>query len=628
MNNTDTQVPEDLTLGEREQVIDQALILVEQLYVHLPLKRAMHAVDPIQRLRLLKYRLRKISERRFHDEMISIFMGLRDMHTLYTLPASFQERVAVLGFRIQRFFEFEGGEPSYMVTNVDTQIIDDPHYDPHFKKGVVVMHWNGVPVDRAVELNADRWAGSNPDARHAIGLATMTVRPMSLTAPPDEEWVTVGYLSEGQEYETRLPWNIDQPPPLPASARTPESASDPLALTLGISALVEAVQRTRKKLFRPEAMEIERQVTNLQARDVSEPDDTDLGLDMAETSTIPHALEFRTVSTPHGEFGYLRIYSFRVDPDAFVAEVVRIVRLLPQNGLIVDVRGNPGGRIPAGERLLQIFTPSKIEPERLHFICTPLTLKVCERYSPWVDWKESIGEAVETAAPFSDGFPVLPGEKERCNSLGQQYHGPAVLITDALCYSTTDFFAAGWQDHGIGYILGTDGNTGAGGANVVEHADLVEELLPGPDSPIRPLPKKTSLRVAIRRSTRVGKRLGDPLEDLGVVPDKRHYTTRNDLLRDNTDLIARAASILASLPVRALDAKVEPSDDGMVLVSATVANISRLDAYVDGRPRLTLDIEEDSTEFELPLDSPGSHELELRGFDDERQLVAARRIEF
>ena len=125
-----------------------------------------------------------------------------------------------------------------------------------------------------------------------------------------------------------------------------------MVLTLGISALVEAVQRTRKKLFRPEAMEIERQVSNLQARDVSEPDDTDLGLDMAETSTIPHALEFRTISTPHGEFGYLRIYSFRVDPAAFVAEVVRIVRLLPQNGLIVDVRGNPGGRIPAGERLL------------------------------------------------------------------------------------------------------------------------------------------------------------------------------------------------------------------------------------------------------------------------------------
>jgi hypothetical protein len=74
----------DLTPEERQQIVDQAVILIEQLYVHLPLKRAMHAVDPIQRLKLLKYRLHTISVRRFHDEMISIFTGLRDMHTNYT----------------------------------------------------------------------------------------------------------------------------------------------------------------------------------------------------------------------------------------------------------------------------------------------------------------------------------------------------------------------------------------------------------------------------------------------------------------------------------------------------------------------------------------------------------------
>jgi len=34
------------------------------------------------------------------------------------------------------------------------------------------------------------------------------------------------------------------------------------------------------------------------------------------------------------------------------------------------------------------------------------------------------------------------------------------------CYSTTDMFAAGFKDHGIGKILGVDNDTGAGGANV------------------------------------------------------------------------------------------------------------------------------------------------------------------
>ena len=36
-----------LTLEERQRIVDQALVLIEQFYVHLPLKRAMHAVDPV-----------------------------------------------------------------------------------------------------------------------------------------------------------------------------------------------------------------------------------------------------------------------------------------------------------------------------------------------------------------------------------------------------------------------------------------------------------------------------------------------------------------------------------------------------------------------------------------------------
>ncbi|HBB94735.1 MAG TPA: hypothetical protein DC054_05035 [Blastocatellia bacterium] len=46
-----------LSRRERLRIIDQALLLLEMNYVHLPLKQAMHAINPIQRLKLLKYRL-------------------------------------------------------------------------------------------------------------------------------------------------------------------------------------------------------------------------------------------------------------------------------------------------------------------------------------------------------------------------------------------------------------------------------------------------------------------------------------------------------------------------------------------------------------------------------------------
>src|SRR5215217_5123861 len=410
-----------LTLEERQRIVDQALVLIEQFYAHLPLKRAMYAVDPIQRLKLLKYRLSTIperrlpdeqqlpDERRFHDEMISIFTQLRDLHTNYLLPDPFRSMTASLPLRIKEFFE--GDERRYLVTDVAPDL-----GDPHFEPGVVVTHWNGIPMDRAVELNADRQAGSNLDARHAQGVDTMTARYMGLSAPPDEDWVVLTYVTaDDQERETRVEWLVTEPD-LSPTAVDPNSAENPLSQSLGIDVQTEGIRRTRKMLFRPEAIDLERQVTAaFESKGGLEPGEAIPDPAMADISTFPDKLQFRTVNTPHGDFGYIRIQSFHVDDvDGFVAEVVRIVRLLPQNGLIVDVRGNGGGTIMAGERLLQIFTPKTIEPERFHFINTTLTLELSELRG--LDaWNESIKQAVETGSPFSDGFPIFPDEPKDCN---------------------------------------------------------------------------------------------------------------------------------------------------------------------------------------------------------------------
>ena len=45
-------------------------------------------------------------------------------------------------------------------------------------------------------------------------------------------------------------------------------------------------------------------------------------------------------------------------------------------------------------------------------------------------------------------------------------------------------------------MLGVAGNTGAGGANVLEHADLLDAW---PDGPLTALPAGTRMRVALRR---------------------------------------------------------------------------------------------------------------------------------
>src|SRR5205814_5468495 len=108
-------------------------------------------------------------------------------------------------------------------------------------------------------------------------------------------------------------------------------------------------------------------------------------------------------------------------------------------------------------------------------------------------WADSIAESVKTGATYSMGFPLQP--EEWCNEIGQVYYGPVILITDALSYSTTDIFAAGFQDHKIGEILGSSDNTGAGGANMWFYQDLIDALGKGAGTQFKPLPRDTSFQL-------------------------------------------------------------------------------------------------------------------------------------
>ena len=294
------------------------------------------------------------------------------------------------------------------------------------------------------------------------------------------------------------------------------------------------------------------------------------------------------------------------------------------------MRGNGGGVILNGELILQLMTPRPIMPEPLQFICTPLNLQICERNGPtsqWTDltgWVESLQQALQTGAAFSAGFPI--SDPADCNVLGQTYFGPVVLITDALCYSTTDIFAAGFQDHEIGPVLGVHGNTGAGGANVWTHDALVRFVLPGADSVYKALPNGAGMRVAIRRTLRVGRRSGAPVEDLGVVPDERHRMTRVDLLNTNVDLIARAGALLAARPVRALTVTVANGTPPQVSVVATTTGMTRLDAYVNDRPVTTVDVVNGQSAFAVNKPAAGTGVLEVRGFAGD-ELVARFRTD-
>src|SRR3954469_10747300 len=395
--------------AERLLLVEQAILMLDGNYVHLPLKSAMHAVNPVQRLRLLRARLLRQTdatmdpERSFHLELSGIFHSLRDLHTNYLLPAPFNGQIAYLPFQVERCVD--AGRPVHLVSRVA------PGHDvPPFGVGGEITSGSDMPIERAVAVNADRYAGSNMAARLARGIDSLTVRPLRMHLPPDEEWGTVSYVDAGGVHrELREQWQV--------SANAPAMAADDVvtsaAASMGLDLLADENARARALLFAPVA--VERQYTDAVA--VLETEPVEAGVEV--TSTMPLVFRARSVPTASGTFGHLRIFTFHVpEPRPFVDEFVRLLGLLPQEGLLLDVRGNGGGNIVASESTLQTLTPRRITPEPVQFLCTPLNLEICRRHMtdpvtkvPLAPWFPSMDQAVETGSIYSASFPLTPEDQ-------------------------------------------------------------------------------------------------------------------------------------------------------------------------------------------------------------------------
>jgi cytosine/adenosine deaminase-related metal-dependent hydrolase/C-terminal processing protease CtpA/Prc len=535
-----------LTLDERKRIVAQAQVILTQNYVHLPFKRSMHGIDPGQQLRLLRYQLDQADDESlepdidFHTRLTRIFHSLRDLHTTYRLPYPFWGVVAWLPFFVEEYWNSEKGRYQYVISKVIGEALDQSAL------GAELLYWNGVPIAQAIAINAERHAGNNPDARRARGLNALTLRPLGQGLPPDEDWVTITYRdTAGNIHEARQEWLVFVPRSV-LRGRSVVEANMLANTAMGIDDHTLGVQEAKAILFA--SGELKEKATfepTLQEERITNADDS-------LRTSMPTAMRARVVTIDGQEFGHIRIFTFNVPSAAeFIGELGRLLRLMPANGVIVDIRGNGGGLIPAAEGALALFAAQRIDPQRGQFINTPLNLRLCELHAQPGDetaldrWIPSLRESVQTGAIYSQGFPIT--DPDFVHKIKQRYEGPVALITDGLCYSAADLFAAGFQDHALGPIIGVHRNTGAGGANVWSHSLLrllatsrEGELLPE----YAPLPEGADFLVAMRRTIRSGLNAGDVVEDLGIVPDVYHPVTRDDLMAGNRDLLKAAAQVL------------------------------------------------------------------------------------
>jgi hypothetical protein len=560
-----------LTNAERESIITMFTDLLDGLYVHLPLKRAMYGIDPVQQLRRLHERARLMSDEAFHREIGTILSNLRDAHTVYVAPSPFLGTVARLPFLVEQF----GSEaaPGFLVSKVIDGLVDDPE----FVTGVEVVEWNGVPIVDAIRRRGEVERGGRPDSAMARALDSLTLRPLGLGPPPDEKWVIVGYRTgDGRPIrEHRFEWRFIDPGPGPDQPHPTEPA-----------ATATAMHPDRALVRRAKKLSFNTGLWNSETRDRTSAAGPSRDASGWLAGQFQDNVSARSITVEGRDYGYLRLWSFDLsDDDGFVAEVVSIVGQLPQDGLIIDLRGNPGGLIWAAERLLQLFTPSRISPSRFSIIASDLTRAMTDAPQNRRElgpWRRTLLEAIGTGEVYSQSVTITP--HDRCNDIGQVYGGPVVAVVDPTTYSAADLFAAGFADNGLGTVVSVGRATGAGGANVW-WADTLNSVLAGTPKSLPRLPPGVGFTMSVRRATRIGASDGAPIEDVGIVGHRSYAMTRADLLGGNRGLHEYCARLLEAEPSTSMTVSWAPPH-----LAVSVGKLDRVDVYVDGRPRTSLNV--------------------------------------
>jgi Peptidase family S41 len=523
-----------LTWAQRYDIIDAWQLLLSELYVHLPLKRALYGYDPVRALEALRRQVPLLNDAGFHRELASAINRLRDAHTQHFNSHFGSGVVARLPFLVESYGS--PTEPRFVVGKVaDRSLL--PARSASFAPGTELLTWNGVPFERVVDRHAEGETGGRPDARRARALESLTFRSLMYAPMPEESWVDITYRNGAGEdpKAIRLEWEVIDTDRASASGTgSPRNAT-------ALHSAAERVRRAKKLTFNPAMWELDHGPTATHARaSTARVAAKPLVGETIDTS-LQDFLTAKVIGTRTKPIAYLRIWSFDIDDDqVFVDEIARMLRLLPEIGLIIDLRANPGGNIIACERVLQLLTTTHIVPARFAMRATPLTAQLASTNPDLAPWADSLTAALSTNEQFSQPIPI--SDEAACNDTGRQYFGPSLCVVDANTYSCGDLFTAGFADHQIGPIVTVGAATGAGGANVWGHNDIRAAFSAAHRS-LPALPDGVGFTMAIRRMIRVGPAEGLGIEDVGI-NGITYDMTKRDILESNTDMLRFCSDIL------------------------------------------------------------------------------------
>jgi len=483
----------ELSHEDRLVVIDQAQILLAEFYVHLFQKEASKAILPLQELRLLRSELEErallsqnpdsaapMSNIEFHKRMLEIFLAMKDRHTQYIPWYRGADATAQLPFYIRRYRCICNDKPvnRYVVSLRDSALADYAKNTgvkcdlTTFEHAVEVTHWNGVAIETAIAMTGDGYYGANEDAHRAAGIYHLTNRNLDFARLPTEELVTLTFIPHDKKYtkprEIQFPWVLNGHLVKPAG--------------LGFGKEFKLTEHESQ-------LDCEARCSCNSRYSASYN---------VTTSTPDEILSWKAkivLANDGMKYLYLRIFNFNFNLTSGVNELFEdyVKKKQKFRGLIIDIRGNPGGRFVFAEQLLRFLSPAPIEPTLFQVRPTYSLLELSSRYPMFSIWKESLLQGVRTGAQYSAALPrSRRSEIETRDTVKQSWATelfesiaedeaitgrwkiPLCLVADARCYSAADIFAAGIADNSLGDIIGPDRVTGAGGAAVFGHKTLMD----------------------------------------------------------------------------------------------------------------------------------------------------------
>lgn len=488
------------TAENKKIVFNQAKIALTEIFVHrdIKIKDFGAGVDPLPRLNALEKKLATISDAEFHKTMTDIFIGLKDLHTIYTLPKPFACYESFLPVFFKQVND-DKGRKVFAITDfsVRKEIVDLLPKPFDVALGDVLLSYNGMPTSEAIKKAMKTTYGANTEAQLRLAQDNLRHIIHSIDHLPKGDTVSLELQNaKGKRYKLKLPWvtyvsdDCLNPPP----------------------AMAPSKKKKLKKMRRTGAI---------------------------KGATDEPILYWHTNHPSFGDFGYIELSSFTPEKHSNDETVLLIRNLLlnelkDTDGLVIDLRGNQGGQVPFAEKIVQLLTPNEVTP--INYI-----LKNSETnyvYMTSSDIEDPFTELLKIARnlgqPFTTAYPI--SVKAEINDLGQAYFKPVAVFVNSKCYSACEVFAAQIQDHNAGIVFGEDTRTGGGGANVYNLNKILEETFAQTNpAPFQRLPNDQDIQFSFRQTLRIGKSAGVLIEDQGVKADLLSPMSHTDIFNATND---------------------------------------------------------------------------------------------